>query len=148
MSTSNPLRVRVALVDRSTAINGLADCAGELGRDPLRARDRRADVMRALINLGAIAHMNKDLAEARRLYQESVTISQGIGDRQNLAVTLSNLGDVLCQQGEYNQAIASLQESIDIKRDLGNPVNGAFSRSPGKGCPQNASIPASPATIC
>ncbi len=80
----------------------------------------QAGAARALINLGAIEHIQKDFAQARTFYTRAVAYSREVGNRQLLATALGNLGDVVCRGQDYAQAIDLLQESLGIKRELGN----------------------------
>ena len=45
-----------------------------------------------------------DLAAARRQYGESLQIFRALGDRQNIAMALGNLGDVATLQRDYDAA--------------------------------------------
>jgi tetratricopeptide (TPR) repeat protein len=47
-------------------------------------------------------------------------ITQEIGDRNGIASSLNNLGNVYQSQGKYSEAIQSYQKSLAIKREIGD----------------------------
>ena len=49
----------------------------------------KSGVSKSLHQLGMLAQDTGDLAEARRLYQESMKISQELGDKSGIAITLA-----------------------------------------------------------
>ena len=52
-------------------------------------------------NLGLIAKMTGDLDEAERLYRECLSIMREIGNRQGEAISLSNLGQISMERGDF-----------------------------------------------
>ena len=74
---------------------------------------------RPLHQLGILAQNIGDYGEARRLYEESLNIEQGLGDKIGVATTLHNLG-ALAQVSDLAEARRLYQESIDIKQELGD----------------------------
>jgi tetratricopeptide (TPR) repeat protein len=77
----------------------------------------------ALVNLGYVACQQGDYARAARLLKESLPLWEGLGDKRNLANTLTNLGTVACEQGDYGQAAALYKESLAL-RWTGAPYRG------------------------
>lgn len=80
----------------------LADRAA-LGRTP--------ELGRALVAAGTLAWIQGDVAAARPLLEESLSIGQDVGDQRIVAHALNSLGLTLLTQGEPDAACAYLQES-------------------------------------
>ncbi len=74
----------------------------------------------ALTNLGGIEQGRYNYGEARRQYEEGAAVSHANGDNRTLAIALSNLGQVAIFCGEYERAAALLEQSLDLKRQMGN----------------------------
>jgi non-specific serine/threonine protein kinase len=74
-----------------------------------------------LIFLGDIAlnHSNPDWARA--LYDETVTILRELGDLNFLAYSVRRLAQLHWQEAQYGQAVAQLQESLNLNRDVADP---------------------------
>jgi tetratricopeptide (TPR) repeat protein len=66
-----------------------------------------------------VAYEEGDYAGARTLHEESLQIQRGLGARQSIAMTLSNLGVVAFEQGDYAAARTLQEESLAIRRELG-----------------------------
>jgi Flp pilus assembly protein TadD len=77
----------------------------------------------SLNNLGNIALSRSDLAEAERLYRESMAIFREIGDRGNEALLLNNLGINAAIRGDLAEAEKLWRESVRIKREIGVPID-------------------------
>ena len=70
----------------------------------------------------AILYANKgEVDEAIALYNQSLEITERIGDVQGKAMTLWCLGDLAEQQGEYTKAISYLQPALEILQRLKSP---------------------------
>ena len=74
---------------------------------------------RSLNGAGNLAWMQGDYDEARVLFDESLTIGRGSGDKKGIADSLNNLGIVAWMQGDYVTARILFEESLTIKRELG-----------------------------
>ncbi|UCH26109.1 MAG: tetratricopeptide repeat protein [Trueperaceae bacterium] len=74
----------------------------------------------ALQSLGWVACAEKDLASARVLFKESLTIMEGVGDKKGVAVAHSGLGLVACAENDEISAQAHYRESLTIHRSLGD----------------------------
>jgi tetratricopeptide (TPR) repeat protein len=59
-----------------------------------------------------------DRASARQLYEQSLRLFREVGDRQGAGGALYCLGDLNRLEGNYGSAVALLQESRAISRDL------------------------------
>jgi tetratricopeptide (TPR) repeat protein len=83
-------------------------------------------------NLGALAQQQGNYGQARQFYQESLRISEELGDRAGVATfrdlgarreqaaVLHQLGMLAQQQGNYGQARRLYEESLRIEEELGN----------------------------
>ena len=70
----------------------------------------------------AIIYANKgEVDEAIALFNQSLEITQRIGDVETQAMTLWWLGDLVEQQGEYTKAISYLQPALEILQRLESP---------------------------
>ncbi len=56
--------------------------------------------------------------KAIALYQQSIEISEEIGYRQGVAISLGNLGCCYVSLGQYEKAIALYQQSIEISEEI------------------------------
>jgi predicted ATPase/class 3 adenylate cyclase len=90
---------------------------GALAAAPRLPTSNRA---RALYALGRFVHTQGEYAEARRLYQESLTIYGELGDKQGIARTLSILGQAAHDEGDFAMARSLYDESLGIFRELGD----------------------------
>jgi tetratricopeptide (TPR) repeat protein len=52
--------------------------------------------------------------KALEKYNRSLTISEGIGDKLNIALTLAQVGSVKYEQRRYQEAITALSNAISI----------------------------------
>jgi tetratricopeptide (TPR) repeat protein len=77
-------------------------------------------VANALNGLGNIARIERNLAEAEALYQETLAMSQHGGNVRGIARALHNLACVAQDDGDYARAIALNEESLTHRRTLGD----------------------------
>ena len=61
------------------------------------------------------------------LYEESLALRRELGDKQGIAVGLSNLGNALQAQGNYASSRSLLEESLALRRDIGDKRGVAIS---------------------
>ncbi|MDQ3655349.1 MAG: LuxR C-terminal-related transcriptional regulator [Chloroflexota bacterium] len=92
---------------------------------------RRADdawmVANTLISLGLMAlDIDEDLGHAQRLFDESRTIQEGLGDKRSLPVTHNNLAAVARAQGDLELAKAHLRMSSSIAQETGQTMSEAY----------------------
>lgn len=78
---------------------------------------RRAKV---LAGVGRLACNQGDYAAARRFHEESLSISQELGDLRGIAFSLNNLGNVAFNQGDYAAARLFHEESLAHSRQSGD----------------------------
>jgi diguanylate cyclase (GGDEF)-like protein len=115
------------------ALNGLATASFHLG-DVVRANklfgralkayrksgDRRGAAA-VLMNLGTLATETlSDVAGARALFAESLTLFRELGISQQTGIALSSLSAISIIDGDYDQALVYANESLVIFERLGN----------------------------
>ncbi|NEU78768.1 tetratricopeptide repeat protein [Nostoc sp. UIC 10630] len=72
--------------------------------------------------LNDIAHIiaqQGDIATAIALWEQSLEISEQIGDVQGKGITLNDMAQVIAQQGDITRAIAFWQQSLEISEQIG-----------------------------
>jgi serine/threonine-protein kinase len=100
-----------------------------LAEIPEDAALRRAPV---LTNLGIVHIITSRYPEAERLLSEAVAAHEaGAPGSAEHATTLNALGALLSRQGKHKEAIAVLQASIDMRRELFGEMHPAVSVSLG-----------------
>jgi tetratricopeptide (TPR) repeat protein len=124
---------------RFTRELGHADLAGQLlqqslallkepvldDQEPVLARpgslsqDTRQEKAFVLLEMGHIA-VNSDREQARRLYEQSLTLYQALGDRWETANVLEALGWTARNLGAYGRANQLYAEGLAIRRSLGD----------------------------
>jgi predicted ATPase/DNA-binding SARP family transcriptional activator len=106
---------------------GYVELADELARQSLdvldgpelASHDIRAERAIVLQRLGEIAS-DSDYEEARRLFEQSLTLYQSLGDRWGMAYALHRLGETIGNLGQYDAAKRLYEESLAIRRALGD----------------------------
>ncbi|MBE9186550.1 tetratricopeptide repeat protein [Microcoleus sp. LEGE 07076] len=67
-------------------------------------------------------HANQEEVEkAIAFYQQSLELKEKIGDVQGKAATFAMLGQLLAAQGDFDQALNYLQQSLQILQHLRSP---------------------------
>jgi predicted ATPase/class 3 adenylate cyclase len=69
---------------------------------------------------GNLARDESDLARARELYEESLSLLRELGHTRGVANSLINLGNVALDEREYDRAAALYVESLALHRELPN----------------------------
>ena len=84
------------------------------------ASTRERAALRAEVAFGAGIHtwLAGDLAEARRLFQESLGLWRTAGDEAGVTFALENVGEAAWQSGDYPAARNALEESVRSFRHL------------------------------
>ncbi len=85
----------------------------------------RAQALAAAGNLAVLGR--SDYAVGRSFCEESLAIWRELGDRQGIAVALSNLGLLASDHGDHASARALCEESLTIRRELGDKQGVAIS---------------------
>jgi non-specific serine/threonine protein kinase len=71
-------------------------------------------------NLGYVAQMRGEIAEARRRYEASLAIHRNAGDKRSIAVGLYNLAELALDEDDAVSASIRLIECIDISVEIGD----------------------------
>ncbi len=103
-------------IEKASALEGLIRDYQELPRGERTDRSL-ASVLRSL---GNIRYLLGEYNEAHRLYQESMKISQDLGDKSGVSRSLHQLGNLAYVTGDLAEARRLYQESLKISQDLGD----------------------------
>ncbi|MBI3960158.1 MAG: tetratricopeptide repeat protein [Chloroflexi bacterium] len=87
-----------------------------------RRRENRDYIVAPLGNLGRLALLRGDLAQARLLLQEAVAIARSVGNVLGLIDWLPRLGIATLYSGEVGEAQRLLQESLELSRTISSPM--------------------------
>jgi tetratricopeptide (TPR) repeat protein len=83
-----------------------------------RTLDDKRVLPTALCYLGQVCTAIKDYPKARQLLEESAALCRAANLANDLAITLTELGKVLLEQGETEQAAISGQEALKIAKSV------------------------------
>jgi len=92
--------------------------AGGAAPSPARAK--------ALYGAGQLAFGQGDLAQAARLYGESLAAFRALDDRRGSAPVLAELGQVARTQGDHDRAVAFSEEALALGLEAGNGLVAAI----------------------
>ncbi len=84
-------------------------------------------IARCLKDLGTITYRMGNYEEAWRLGNESIKLSESIGDRWGVAASSNNMGNVAERRGDLTTARELYQQSVAIKRGIGHRMSMATS---------------------
>ena len=101
----------------------LANYQTALDRCPEAEIRERATIIH---NLATLLSARGEIEQAIALYQQSLNITEQIGDVQGKAATLHELGRIYANRGEIEQAIALYQQSLEIKEQIGDALGKAM----------------------
>jgi tetratricopeptide (TPR) repeat protein len=73
-----------------------------------------------LTELGDLAKLQGEYAEAEARYEQSLAAYKEIGDSGGMAASLNNLGDIACARGDYVGARSRYEQSLAIAVELGH----------------------------
>jgi tetratricopeptide (TPR) repeat protein len=79
------------------------------------------------IALGVVAEYRGDYGAAERFYQDSLTITEEIGDRTGTAVAYGHLGNMAHRRGDYDTAGQRYRAALAIFEEVGDRPNIATS---------------------
>jgi predicted ATPase/DNA-binding SARP family transcriptional activator len=91
------------------------------------AQSRTTMRAKTLLGVGQLARCQGDYAAARAAIEESLAISQELGDQWGIAESFRSLGEVACSQGDYEAAWALIEDSLEMFWRLGNRCEIAYS---------------------
>ncbi|WP_199333776.1 tetratricopeptide repeat protein [Oculatella sp. FACHB-28] len=89
-------------------------------------QESRAGEAITLNSIGAVNDLLGNYPQALEYYEQSLALSQELGDRAGEAATLGNIGIVNDLLGNYPQALEYYEQSLAIKRELGDRAGEAI----------------------
>ncbi len=130
LSVDEGLRVLAQVLSIRAFFNrrlGHTELAGQLLRQSLalsewsESDDQSVRLAKAfaLLEMGDVV-VNSDREEAKRLYEQSLALFRGLGDRYGAAKALYALGEVAWHLGAYDEAQQWHEESLAIRQALGD----------------------------
>lgn len=82
------------------------------------ARAKKTDTMLLIVATnymgGAYRFVKKDYSTSEKFYEESIRLSQMIGDVYQTALVLNNLGEMYKYSGQYKKAEGAVQRSLNL----------------------------------
>jgi DNA-binding CsgD family transcriptional regulator/tetratricopeptide (TPR) repeat protein len=82
--------------------------------------------VKALNGAGSLARLAGDFPAARRALHSGLQLSRELGDRQEVATTLTYLGTVALMYGDFAESRRYQEESLAIRRDLGLELDASY----------------------
>jgi tetratricopeptide (TPR) repeat protein len=83
-----------------------------------RKLDHKAGIAFCLTMLGELARLDGDYAQAGRLYEECLTLSYEVGNREREAMNLGNLSYVAYHLGDFEAAMDYSKRSLALSSSL------------------------------
>ena len=80
-------------------------------------------------NLGAVAELQSNYAEAASHYREALRLREEVGDKRGAANTLHNLGNLAREQGDLDGATALYERELALQREIGTKLGIALALS-------------------
>jgi predicted ATPase/class 3 adenylate cyclase len=94
----------------------------------LEGQDVPEDVRaEALYRLGTLHHQQGADVEAREALEEALALHAAMGNRRGVSVVHGRLGAIAARAAEYETAVAHLEESLRLMRELEDPLGVAGS---------------------
>lgn len=91
-----------------------------------RDSDEQAGIAHVLQELAELTRIEGDFTSAGELFGESLILLEAVGDKHCSAASLTGIGIVAHHQGNQEQALARLTDSIRLCRRLQHPVGAAW----------------------
>ncbi|TYQ27052.1 tetratricopeptide repeat protein [Pseudanabaena sp. UWO311] len=108
-------------VDDFLDFQGFYRQQAQLYEQVIAGSQRKQDCYRKSLNrLGICYDSLGQYEKAIAYHQQSLDISEEIGNRQGVAISLGNLGNCYDSLGQYEKAIAYQQQSLDINEEIGD----------------------------
>lgn len=76
----------------------------------------------ALLKLASVLKINNDLQKALEVYKTAFKQAQAIEDNQSVAVALCGISSIYRLQGQYTEALNSLNQGLLLVNQFSNPV--------------------------
>ncbi len=93
-----------------------------------RAQANERNEAAFLNNLGLVYQDKGEWDRAIEFYQQSLEISEKVGDEVGMAPTYNNLGSVYQDKGEWDRAIEFYQQSLEIREKVGDVIGESITR--------------------
>ena len=89
-----------------------------LAGEPLAALAQRKAFLIYL--RGRICWRKGELDRALKYYRQSLAVQEEIGKKQEIALTLNNIGTVFWQKGDLDQALDFYEQGLALREEIGN----------------------------
>jgi tetratricopeptide (TPR) repeat protein len=107
--------------ERVTAINSLL---ADYEMLPAEQRDKRIEI-RLSIRLGNLFYVLEQYESALNHFNQALTISVELQDRESEGLILGNIGLVYNAQSQFPQAVSAYEKSLDISHEFNNRLGEA-----------------------
>ena len=107
-------------------LRGMYDLAETLLNQSQQALEEADDPTRmatVLFHLGLLAERRSNIAQAETYWQEGLTLTRSIGDRESISRFLRVLGGLAERYGDPKRAERYLQEGLTLARQVNHPEN-------------------------
>lgn len=91
-----------------------------VGIDVVSGNDRTSQHITLLGNIGYFYDHLDQKVLAIDYYEQALQLARDLGDREEIAANLSNIGQLKTLQGNYEEAIQYMEEALAIDRELGD----------------------------
>lgn len=82
--------------------------------------DVKKELATSFNNIAQVQFYQGEHAQALQVYQDSLKLMQGIGNRYGIAASHINIGNVYRDQGDYQAALENYKESFNISQAIGS----------------------------
>lgn len=87
-----------------------------------------------LVNVGSLHEHRGEYEAARQVQTEALALMRRVGDHRTEAASLRSLGEILCEQEEYDTGLAYLDTAVTVAREYNVPMTEAYAlKCRGKG---------------
>jgi len=118
--------INLTLEEKKGRIAVIEDLLADYESLPTDKRDRRTEGS-LFYRLANLYYSLGDYDQAREYCQQSLKISEELGDKSGIAYSLSWLGNIAYAHGDYDQAEEYCQQSLKIFKELGDIRGIAYS---------------------
>ncbi len=80
----------------------------------------RAILVSVILNLGVVAYFQKNIQWAIDRFREAAKIAEQIGDVMNTMIARHNIGEMLIEFGEFEQAYQEFETCLHLAENVGN----------------------------
>jgi predicted ATPase/tRNA A-37 threonylcarbamoyl transferase component Bud32 len=83
-----------------------------------RTHENKIGICFALLNMGDCAVELKQMDQAEKYYQESMTIARELGAKWQFSYTLRRLSEISISKGQYQEAVEYLEQGLILAPDM------------------------------